>query len=129
MKTVPANPKLTSGISFTVKPSLACHMDESFCAECGWTGAYHSNGWRDCPDGTVNGFRQSNHIWQSSPDERWNGAVKVMNPFATGGPSTSAPKKLENKFPHSCPGCGRPAYIGLNTVECSMRCRPDFARK
>lgn len=27
------------------------------------------------------------------------------------------------RFPHACPRCGRPAYRGLNLVECSAGCR------
>lgn len=27
------------------------------------------------------------------------------------------------RFPHWCPRCGRPAYIGMNQIECSGSCR------
>ena len=27
------------------------------------------------------------------------------------------------KFPHKCPRCGFPAYVGLNSVDCSASCR------
>lgn len=25
-------------------------------------------------------------------------------------------------FPHSCPKCGRPAYVGFSTIDCSSGC-------
>jgi len=31
------------------------------------------------------------------------------------------PKKDEN-YPHKCPRCGGPAYIGLSKVDCKAKC-------
>jgi len=27
-----------------------------------------------------------------------------------------------NLYPHTCPRCGQPAYIGINNIECSAGC-------
>ena len=34
------------------------------------------------------------------------------------------PDREISRFPHSCPSCGLPAYVGLNSVECTgVGCR------
>ncbi len=32
------------------------------------------------------------------------------------------PVSAENRYPHKCPHCGGPAYIGLGPVDCSAGC-------
>jgi hypothetical protein len=31
-------------------------------------------------------------------------------------------KNSSNEFPHVCPNCGAPAYIGIFSVDCSKKC-------
>lgn len=34
-----------------------------------------------------------------------------------------AAKLKDTRFPHTCPRCGNPAYIGFTAIECSASCR------
>jgi len=34
-----------------------------------------------------------------------------------------------SKFPHKCPACNGPAYIGLNQIECKQSCKPEYRSK
>lgn len=36
---------------------------------------------------------------------------------------TKVTKPVPNPFPHQCPKCRMPAYVGLMTVDCSRGCR------
>lgn len=36
--------------------------------------------------------------------------------------AAAKPKADASRFPHKCPGCGKPAYIGFNSTECSVAC-------
>jgi hypothetical protein len=31
-------------------------------------------------------------------------------------------KDRDDRYPHRCPRCGAPAFIGFNQVDCSKRC-------
>jgi len=37
-------------------------------------------------------------------------------------PSSTAPVSLAN-YPHKCPKCNGPAYIGFNSIDCSKGCK------
>jgi hypothetical protein len=32
------------------------------------------------------------------------------------------PKQQDNRYPHKCPNCGAPAYVGLGKIDCSAGC-------
>lgn len=32
--------------------------------------------------------------------------------------------EVNDKYPHKCPSCKAPAYMGLNSVDCSAKCKP-----
>jgi len=44
--------------------------------------------------------------------------VKLVNEKT----STASPTPSSDKYPHKCPRCGSPAYLGFSSVECSMGC-------
>jgi hypothetical protein len=48
--------------------------------------------------------------------ERLRGLLKLPDEYVL-------PKRSDRgRFPHSCPRCGGPAYVGLNDVDCAEGC-------
>ncbi len=37
--------------------------------------------------------------------------------------SEEAGARMSSKYPHKCPHCGGPAYVGFSSVDCQAGCR------
>lgn len=49
--------------------------------------------------------------------ERWGDCIDIVD-------ASAPPLKTSNSsYPHACPRCGKPAYIGFAKVDCSGGCR------
>lgn len=50
------------------------------------------------------------------------GAYKAAPGWEIEAPKEEKPKK-DDKYPHKCPKCGGPAYIGFSDINCKNKCR------
>lgn len=55
---------------------------------------------------------------------RWHGMISSFWP-AEESSQSNLPSMVE--FPHKCPRCGKPAYIGFKDVDCSAKCTKVYA--
>lgn len=53
----------------------------------------------------------------------YNAAPSTLNGTGCSGIAPPAPKAKDDKYPHECPRCHGPAYIGLNSVDCKAKCK------
>lgn len=78
-------------------------------------------------------------VWTVPPSAAEGGTARHVNPVVP--PSSfdpklvrgfshaffvaSKPKLDKSKYPHVCPklGCGKPAYLGFNSIDCSAGCK------
>ncbi len=54
----------------------------------------------------------------SKSQEKAERQVDVTKALAVATSIERKGRRQENRFPHTCPRCGGPAYIGATTVEC-----------
>lgn len=57
-------------------------------------------------------------------DEYWQAFTKSLREAFETADEYLLPKRPpdRSRFPHDCPRCGRPAYVGLSDVDCSAGC-------
>lgn len=57
----------------------------------------------------------------------WEWDTEIKNPASKTNiittKSSSSPITASKDYPHTCPDCGKPAYVGLFKVDCSAKCR------
>lgn len=112
---------------------MPAEMDE-FCSKCRFRRRRH--GAKRCPGEldqfgtrpflTDQFFEGSGKYHTKIPGDNWYDDIRM--PEEQCGPVQMKPKAISD-WPHSCPGCGGPAYIGVvpSAAKCRKACREQYA--